>query len=202
MFAGTANGRAMRLSVEHTPEELLDIVDLQGEPTGEQLDKATIHQQGLWHRDVHVWITDGKNFLEQQRVWTKKIMPGAWDISASGHVPVGETYLDAAVRETEEEVGLRFGRDRFIPAGRLAVELAMEDGTWMHRTVGENFVVVAPDLRAEDLRLQESEVCGARLYPINQLEVDVQSPETAHLHAPQPHALWHLGIAAMRAVGA
>lgn len=49
--------------------ELLDIVDAYGEPTGQVLDKKTIHDQGLRHRDVHVWVTNGNDFLQQQRTW-------------------------------------------------------------------------------------------------------------------------------------
>jgi ADP-ribose pyrophosphatase YjhB (NUDIX family) len=32
--------------------------------------------------------------------------PGLWNDSASGHVDVGETYLEAALRETKEEIGV------------------------------------------------------------------------------------------------
>jgi isopentenyl-diphosphate Delta-isomerase len=189
----------MKLVAEAPVEaKLIDIVDLQGEPTGRVEAKDLAHEQGLWHRDVHVWVTDGEHFLEQQRVWSKTIMPGVWDISASGHVAASESYADAAARETEEELGLRFNRSQFRPAGRLAVEMAMQDGAWMHRTVSDNFVVMAPGLRLEDLRLQASEVLAARLYPIDVLEADIMDPAHASRHAPQPPALWHLGIAAMR----
>src|SRR5687768_10120805 len=179
--------------------ELLDIVDPSGNPTGEQRDKTEIHRLGLPHRDVHVWITDGTNVLEQQRAWDKKIMPGAWDIAVGGHVGAGENYLDAAIRETEEELGLRLPAERFLPAGILAVEMTMEPGPnqWTHKVVGDNFVVLERELQIGDLRLQESEVVGARLYPIDQLEADLASPETAARHAPQPLELWQLGITAM-----
>lgn len=181
-----------------TSHELLDIVDMSGNPTGQVLSKSEIHSEGMWHRDVHVWITDGERVLEQQRTFDKKIMPGAWDISVGGHVGRNESYLDAAVRETEEEVGLRIAPELFMPAGMLAVEMAMEDGAWMHRVVGDNFVVLQRGLEVADLQLQASEVVGARMYPIDQLEADLLSPDTAALHAPQPAALWALGIAAMR----
>lgn len=178
--------------------ELLDIVDMDGQPTGERVDKSIVHHNGLWHRDVHVWVTNGTHLLEQQRTWDKKIMPGAWDISVGGHVGVGESYLEAAVRETSEELGLDIATERFIPAGKVAVEMAMENNTWMHRVIGDNFVVVEHNLDVDSLQLQASEVIGARLYDIDQLEVDVSHPETALRHAEQPRALWELGIAAMR----
>ncbi len=181
------------------PSELLDVVNLDGEPTGLQADKDDIHSEGLWHPDVHVWITDGRNMLEQQRDWEKTIMGGTWDISASGHVRAGESYLEAAQRETAEEVGLQFDTAHFLPAGRMAVEMEMQDGAWVHRTVGDNFVVVDPSLTVEAVQMQEGEVIGVRMYPIDQLEADLADPATAERHAPQPLELWQLGIAAMRA---
>jgi isopentenyldiphosphate isomerase len=184
--------------------EMVDLVDENGILLGEQLEKQVVHQQGLWHRDVHVWVTDGDNVLEQQRAWHKTIMPGDWDVSVGGHVAAGETFLDAAIRETEEELGLRPARGRFQWAGSLAVEMGMGSASnpWTHRTAGGHYVVVERNLDVDSLTLQASEVIGARLYPIDQLEADISHPDTAGRHAPQPLAMWQLGIAAMRQAAA
>ena len=181
-----------------TSEELLDVVDEFGEATGQILDKATIHDQGIRHRDVHVWLTNGQDFLQQQRTWDKSIMPGQWDISVGGHVGAGESFLDAAVRETAEELGLELPKHRFQAIGRLATQLEFPGWRAPHNIVGDNFVVVEPDLSLDDLRLQESEVLGARWYPIDQLEADLADPNKTERHALQPAALYTLGIAGMR----
>jgi isopentenyl-diphosphate delta-isomerase len=178
--------------------ELLDIVNEYGEATGQALDKKTIHDQGLRHRDAHVWITNGRDLLQQQRAWDKSIMPGAWDISVGGHVGTGESYFDSAVRETSEELGLTLPRERFVNIGRVATQLLFPGWKRAHNIVGDNFVVVERDLSIADLQLQEEEVLGARWYPIDQLEADLALPETAQLHAPQPKMLYALGIAGMR----
>lgn len=178
--------------------ELLDVVDELGQPTGQIVDKQTIHEQGIRHRDVHVWVTNGCDMLEQQRTWDKTIMPGDWDISVGGHVAAGESYLEAAVRETAEELGLTLPPERFIRAGLMASKLLFPGWRQPHNIVGDNFVVVEPGLAIADLRLQDEEVLGARWYPIDQLEADLARPETARLHAPQPAELWALGVAAMR----
>jgi isopentenyl-diphosphate delta-isomerase len=181
--------------------EMLDIVDEHGNPTGARHPKSYVHRQGLRHRDVHVWVTDGQNLWQQQRHWDKSIMPGQWDITVGEHVMAGESYLDGAARGVGEELGLWLPQARFIPAGTLAVEMTMQRDSprpWLHRTVGDNFVVVERDIQVGDLALQESEVIGIRAYPINQLEADLANPETAALHAEQPMELWRLGITAMR----
>src|ERR1700733_2743275 len=76
----------------HNAGELLDVVDETGRPTGQVLPKKDIHAQGLRHRDVHVWITNGRDLLQQQRKADKAIMPGQWDITVGEHVDHGETY--------------------------------------------------------------------------------------------------------------
>jgi isopentenyl-diphosphate Delta-isomerase len=181
--------------------ELVDIVDADGNPTGQVQTKGHAHTHGLNHRDVHVWITNGRDLLEQQRHPDKTIMPGEWDISVSEHVMAGESYRNAAVRGAAEELGLHLPPKRFLPAGQLAVEMQMETATshpWVHHTVGDNFVVIEPGLQIRDLTLQETEVVDARWYPIDQLEADLRNPETATIHASQPPELWALGITAMR----
>jgi len=182
--------------------ELVDVVDRNGEPTGKIVDKAIAHRDELWHRDVHVWITNGTEFLEQQRARDKSIMPLEWDVSASGHVGTGQSFEEAAIRETDEELGPYFNGMPLIPIGRMAVEMAMDGGTWTHRVVGENFVVVASQLTRANLHdvvaFQRSEIEDVRLYSIDQLEADLRSPDTAGRHAQQPQELWDLGIEGMR----
>lgn len=182
-----------------TNYELLDVVDEYGDLTGEVMDKQTIHDQGIRHRDVHVWITNGREFLQQQRRFDKSIMPGEWDISVGGHVAAGEEYADAAIRETSEELGLSLPRERFIRIGRLATQLHFPGWDHVHNIVGDNFVVVEPELTLSDMNLQESEVADARWYSLDQLENDLVAPATARRHAAQPAALYALGLAGMRA---
>jgi len=183
-----------------TRGELLDIVNEWGEPTGQVLDKRTIHAQGLRHRDVHVWVTNGRDMLQQQRNSDKSIMPDTWDISVGGHVGAGESYLDAAVRETHEELGLTRAPKHFRRIGLMAIRLMLPGWEHPHNIVGDNFVAYEPGLSLDDLRLQESEVQGARWYPIEQLEQDLMSDNSATLHAPQPAVLYALGIAGMRSI--
>lgn len=60
--------------------------------------------------NVHVWLwkksDDGVGILLQQRSLNKSSKPGWFHISAGGHINVGEPALQAAIRETKEEMGL------------------------------------------------------------------------------------------------
>lgn len=60
--------------------------------------------------NAHVWLWkkdgEGVHILLQRRSLTKSSKPGWYHISAGGHINVNETPLEAAVRETHEELGL------------------------------------------------------------------------------------------------
>ena len=52
-------------------------------------------------------VINGKGeILLQKRSLSKDVQPGKWDTSVGGHVNMGETYLEAAIRETGEELGI------------------------------------------------------------------------------------------------
>lgn len=89
------------------PDELFDVVDELDRVVG-QARRADVHAGGLRHRAVHVLVQrrDGAVYL-QKRSMAKDSNPGRWDSSASGHLDSGETYDEAAVRELDEELGVR-----------------------------------------------------------------------------------------------
>ncbi|MEZ4808819.1 MAG: NUDIX domain-containing protein [Allomuricauda sp.] len=88
-------------------DELVDILDAQGKPTGQSCLKSEAHQKGLLHPTVHVWLyTKDGRILIQQRGRDKDTHPLLWDVSVAGHVSSGEKIRTAALREVQEEVGL------------------------------------------------------------------------------------------------
>jgi isopentenyldiphosphate isomerase len=87
-------------------DELLDIVTDEDIVTGQEL-RSRVHELGLWHRGVHVFLftTDGK-LLIQKRSADRTSSPSLLDCSVSEHVKAGESYLEAAVRGIREEMGV------------------------------------------------------------------------------------------------
>jgi len=81
-------------------------------------DFDTLHELGLLHKVVHVWlIDDDERLLVQKRAHACLNWPDLWHISVAGHHRAGETLLDAAARETEEEVRVRLPQTEFLPLG-------------------------------------------------------------------------------------
>lgn len=86
--------------------EVLDVVDY-NDSIISQATRDEVYEKSLCHRIVHVLIfnDDGKMAL-QKRSKTVSFCPGYWSTAVGGHVQSGETYVDGAFREYEEELGM------------------------------------------------------------------------------------------------
>ena len=90
-----------------TDNEVLDIVDAEDSVVG-QATRREIHQRGLMHRAVHIFVFNARGEIYvQRRSDSKDKHPGVLDSSAAGHVDAGESYDDAAARELVEELGVQ-----------------------------------------------------------------------------------------------
>jgi len=70
--------------------EFFDVLDKNGNPTGQVKDRNDVHRDGDWHKAVHIWIINFKGeLLIQKRSPNKDTGAGQWDISAAGHMPAG-----------------------------------------------------------------------------------------------------------------
>ena len=87
-------------------EEVFDVVDENDLPI-RTATRSQVHSEKLFHRAIHVFVFNKNGDLYLQKRSLKKDMsPGVWDSSVSGHVDAGEGYLDAALRELGEEIGI------------------------------------------------------------------------------------------------
>ena len=75
----------------------------------------SIKEKGLYYGLVGMWIINSKGqVLLQKRSANKKSNPNMWAMCA-GHIQTCETYEEAVIRETREEVGLRLENKDFKP---------------------------------------------------------------------------------------
>ena len=87
--------------------EYFPLIDEQGNVVG-QATRRYCHGGSMALHPVvhlHVFDKDGRLYL-QKRSMKKDIAPGLWDTSVGGHVDMGESLLDAVLREAREEVGV------------------------------------------------------------------------------------------------
>jgi isopentenyl-diphosphate delta-isomerase len=116
-------------------QEMFDICDAEDRVIG-QATRGEVHALGLLHRAVHIWVYDSSGrLLVHRRSKHKDEYPLRYTSSASGHLSTGEDYATAAVRELEEELGLK-GVPEFVLKLPASPETAREH-TALYRIVSD-----------------------------------------------------------------
>ena len=88
-------------------EEKLDVVDENDVVIGQET-RNKIHKDGLLHREIHIWfVTPDGQMIFQHRAKDKDTYPDLLDATVGGHVDLGMSYEDTALKEMEEETGLK-----------------------------------------------------------------------------------------------
>ena len=149
-------------------DELVDILDENGNPTGKSLLKSEAHKNGLYHPTVHVWCYtfEGKILL-QLRGEDKATFPLKWDVSVAGHVGAGESLKVAAVREVQEEIGLKISRLELEKIGVFKTENRHSE-TLLDREFNHTYLCRL-DARTT-LQKQASEVADLQWFPLEQFK--------------------------------
>lgn len=133
-------------------EEMLDLFDAKGNPTGVTIRRGEDAPQGMYWPVVDVWIVNSRGeLLIQQRDPAKPNWPSYWCESAGGAVVSGEEPDTAAIRETQEEIG--FTPD-FEHGGKI-FEFLGEKG--LHHVY-----LFCQDADLSTLLLQPGEVCAVQ----------------------------------------
>ncbi len=87
--------------------ELVQHVDANGVVLG-MVSRTEMRARNLCHRAVFVAVhSDDGRLLAHRRSESKDLWPGRWDIAVGGVVVGNESYEFAALRELDEEIGIR-----------------------------------------------------------------------------------------------
>ena len=111
-------------------DEMLLIYDDKLNELGVEL-RSEIHSKGLLHQVVHCWIISKIEkeiwIYFQQRSYDKKDFPGLYDISAAGHINIGEDPDIAVKRETYEEIGMEIDSEKLKFIGSIREKMHLEN---------------------------------------------------------------------------
>lgn len=145
--------------------EILDIVDENGEPTGKVIERSKAHETGVRHRTSHVWVfrkKDGKlQVLLQKRSRDKDAYPGCLDTSSAGHIPAGCGYIESAIRELKEELGIDALPEEFIYCGtkkHQGIKKNVFHGKKFLDHQVSNVYIIFKDVDAKDIDFQKEEI--------------------------------------------
>ena len=144
--------------------EKYELVDKSGNKTGKiltQIESRDINNipNGQYISVVGVVIINENNeILLQKRSKCKKVNPGKWGI-CGGKVEIGETTLDAGIRETFEEIGIALNKSELKFLSTAKNEKA-------HFTV----YYVRKNVDINKCKIQEDELEELRYFKIKELE--------------------------------
>ena len=108
------------------------------------VDKLEVHQRGLRHLAVSVFVMDGDKTLLQRRAMGKYHTPGLWTNTCCTHPRWGENPMDCAIRRLREELGITGLYPAF--ADRLEYRADVGNGLTEHEEVDVFVAQASPDL--------------------------------------------------------
>ena len=180
-------------------EEYIDILNVDGFPTGRSCLKSEIHAKGYYHNTAHVWIyTANGDILLAQRAASKTIYPLLWEVSVAGHVNAGETITAAAIRETWEEIGLKLPENRLEKIGVFdcfqSYSNGIKDNEFHHTFIAE----IEPDQKS--LNIDQDEVAQVKFVALSEFrELLENSDENGHfISSNTPYYLQVINALAQR----
>jgi isopentenyldiphosphate isomerase len=147
---------------------ILNIVDEKDNVTGVAT-REDIHAKGLLHREMHVWFYNKKGeVFFQMRAKDKDTFPGLLDASVGGHVEIGDSYEKTALKEAEEEAGLKIDpRDlKFITIIR---HIAHDEVTGKINNVIRKIYAYEFNGSPSDLKIEEGKATGFEAVKIDSL---------------------------------
>lgn len=170
--------------------EILDIVDENGVPTGEMVERERAHRDGIRHRTSHVWLLrkrEGRvQVLLQKRSEKKDSYPDCYDISSAGHIPAGVGFVPSALRELEEELGVTAAAEELIFCGQRNFTFQDEfHGKPFRDHQVSNVYVLWLDREEGQFLLQKEEVAEVRWYDYEECVALVRENRIPHCIFPE-----------------
>lgn len=152
-------------------EEKIQIVDsVTGEPTGICLPRSEVIKNKLWCRSTNIFILNSEgHLLCNQRSLTKERFPGAWSTHFGGHVAEGESFKINALKEVEEEIGLKINNFQIIPWRTSKKSISR---LWIR-----DFITVY-DNDLENLILQKGEIEQVRWFTPEEIVAELEAEGT------------------------
>ncbi|MBR2391478.1 MAG: NUDIX domain-containing protein [Clostridia bacterium] len=148
--------------------ENFDVLNEFGEFENVIKTREECHKHGLWHKAVVVFIfsKDSKKILLQKRASSKKLWPDLWDVSAGGHVRSGEFGIDAVLRETNEELGIKLADEdvKFLGATTSKNETAEIKNNHYNE-----YFIAFKDVDLTKIKIQTDEVQEVRWFEVDDL---------------------------------
>ncbi len=164
-------------------EILRQLFNEAAEPIGNGASKQEVLDRGLLHGVAHVWIwrkgTNEPEVLLQVRAHDKATWPGRYDISAAGHLDQGESPIQAAIRETWEELGLAIKRSGLVFLFRNRAMMQVPETRWVENEFQWIYAYNAGDERLRRTSAEVDDIAWKKLSEVRDI-IDNQPQELVY----------------------
>ena len=174
--------------------ELIDVLDKNGNPTGEQKTKLQILDDGDWRKVIHVWVINSHNELIVQQRASKGLWDNLWDVSVGGGVSAGEDPEKTAVRELDEELGIKAEESELQPLGRWDTSKPLPERHVMAHEFSYSFLL-RQNIVLSSLTPEPREVVQVKLLPLSSLKEKITDDTEYGRWVPHPRE-YYLGVIA------
>jgi isopentenyldiphosphate isomerase len=148
--------------------EYLSIVDENDNIIG-KAPRTKIHEEGLLHREIHVWfVTQQEEIIFQHRAIDKDTYPDLLDATVGGHVEIGDSYYETALKEMEEETGVHARNDELHLIGKFKIRSEDSVTKMINNTFRVQYAFMYKGT-VSDLRIEEGKAIGFEAWSINKL---------------------------------
>jgi isopentenyldiphosphate isomerase len=169
----------------------LNIVDDLGHIIG-VASREQIHREGLLHREINVWFYSSKGeVVFQHRSPSKDTFPDMLDATCGGHVDIGMDWLDTAVKELDEETGLRVLPKDLTFIRQIHFE-AVDNSTSRRNNALQNIYAYRYEGALSELRVEDGMSVGFEAWKFSDL-YDL-TPEQAKRFTFSALGNWYLDI--------
>ena len=152
--------------------EMLDIVDENGIPTGRSVPRTVAHAEGCATAPACLDRAEKNGAVQvllQMRCAAKDSYPGCYDISSAGHIPAGDEFVESALRELKEELGVTAAPQDLHVCGlrRFRFESVFHGRPFKDNQVSRVFCLWL-DKEAEDFTVQRSEIDYVKWFDLDE----------------------------------
>lgn len=155
--------------------EYLDILDENGNRTGIIKLREDAHKDGDWHKVAFIYVVnDNGEIILQQRSKEKNTNANKWTASASGHLSAGDSDIQGAIRELEEEIGIKANENDLQYLFTVKEQHVSSDRNLKISHI-LNVYLLSRNVKIEDLVLQKEEVSDAKYVHYSEFEKMVNS---------------------------
>ena len=149
-------------------KELLNIVNNDDKIIGEKT-REEIHQEGLLHREIHVYfVTPQKELIFQHRARDKDTYPDLLDATVGGHVEIGDSYEKTAIKEAWEETGVNINVADLIILNKITRRSEDRVTGKINNAVRQSYMYIFKG-DVNNLKIEKGKSLGFEIWPIEKL---------------------------------